>query len=124
MVQRHYTNDDLGIAEWGIIHSDQPAQDNKQWAAEYRQCCTNISMSGIVLAARIMEADSQSKTLWNHPALFDYHDRYMAVTAAVGTTPAWRYSVSGMNAIWASQPGWRSWDTFTTNMWDEYRDNY
>lgn len=119
-----YTPSDIGKVDWGIFHSIQPLEDNRAWSAIYRICCTNISMNGIVLAARIMNADSGSMTLWNHPALFDYQDRYMAVTAASDSTPPWRYSVSGINGIWGIYPGWRSWNNFSENMWDAYRGNY
>ena len=119
-----YNDAASNMAEWGIFHATNPYADNRAWSAEYRTCCTNISMTGNVLAARIMQSDSNAVTLWNHPALFDYQDRYMAVTAGEDINPSWRTLISGMDAIWASNTGWRSWDSFAKNMWDEYRDEY
>jgi len=126
-----YTASDIGLAEWGIFHSFDPYDDNKAWSAEYRTCCSAVSMNGIVLAARIMNADSGSMTLWNHPAIFDYQDRYMAVTADPGATPAWRTSVTAplwgsytINSVWGTNPGWRTWSKFAEVMWDTYRSSY
>ncbi len=119
-----YTSSDIGTAEWGIVHITDPYHDNKDWLAIYRQCCTAVAWQGFILAARIMETDAGAKTLWNHDALFDYQDRYMAVTADSGSNPEWRTLVSGMNVIWGTNTGWRSWDNFTENMWDEYRDDF
>lgn len=95
-----YQAADLGLPEWGIVHSDDPTADNKAWCAVYRQCCTANAWAGFVLAAQIMDA----KELWDHEALFDYQDRYMALEAPGDWT--------------------RCWDDFTEAMWDTYRKNY
>ena len=95
-----YQASDLGLPEWGIVHSSDPAADNKAWCAVYRECCTANAWAGFVLAAHIMDA----KELWDHDALFDYQDRYMALE-----TPG----------DWT-----RCWDDFTETMWDTYRDDY
>lgn len=102
-----YNTDDIGLAEWGINHGSDPYRDNKAWYAYYRQCCTAISWSGFLLAARFMEEGSRAMTMWNYTVLFYYQDRYMTVTSSTG-----------------SNPGWRSWDRFTENMWDTYRSSY
>ena len=44
------------------------------------------------------------KDLWNHDALFDYQDNYMAEQ----TQGDWK----------------RSWSDFAEEMWDTYRDDY
>jgi len=95
-----YTPADLGLAEWGISHSDEPVEDNRAWCAIYRQCCTATAWAGFVLAARLMDA----RSLWAHDALFDYQDRYMA------TEP--------------HASGFRCWDAFTEAMWDTYRGQF
>lgn len=102
-----YTKEDIGLAEWGINHASEPNHNNKAWNANYRQCCTALAWSGFILAAILMEDNAKARTLWNHDALFDYQDRYMSVTAS-----------DGLN------PGWRSLDKFTENMWDTYRSRY
>jgi hypothetical protein len=95
-----YQATDLGLPEWGIVHSDDPSADNKAWCAVYRECCTANAWAGFVLAAHIMDA----KDLWDHDALFDYQDRYMAREAPGDWT--------------------RCWDDFTETMWDTYRGDY
>ncbi len=98
--REEYQAADLNLPEWGIVHSDDSTADNKAWCAVYRECCTANAWAGFVLAAHIMDA----KQLWNHDALFDYQDRYMAL----------------------EKPGdWtRCWDDFTETMWDTYRSDY
>ncbi|MEM7235126.1 MAG: hypothetical protein AAF517_23310 [Planctomycetota bacterium] len=92
-----YTADDVGMAEWGITHSTRPHNDNKSWGTSYRQCCTAVSWSGWVLAARMMDA----LELWNHDALFDYQDRYMETEEGPGYP--------------------RASDSFLEESWDTYR---
>jgi len=92
-----YVASDLGLPEWGIRHSTAPYGDGNQWDTPYRDCCTATSWDGFVLSALIMNA----KTLWNHDALFDYQDRFMA-----------------------NEVNYRSWSVFTGDMWDAYRVNY
>jgi hypothetical protein len=92
-----YTTDDIGLPEWGIRHATGPNVSNAYWGTTYRQCCTAIAWAGFTLAARLMEA----KALWNHDALFDYVDRYMA-----------------------TEKDWRQWSALAIRMWDTYRVNY
>lgn len=100
VVGKAYLQADIGTPEWGIRHATDPAIDNNDWNASYRQCCTAHAWGGFVLAARIMGA----KSLWNHDALFDYQDRYMATEAP----DQWM----------------RSSDHWTEEMWDAYRVDY
>ncbi|HOO71364.1 MAG TPA: hypothetical protein PK926_06340 [Spirochaetota bacterium] len=98
-----YEAADIGLPEWGIVHSLRPEADNRGWITPYRQCCTAYSWAGFVLAAHIMDAVG----LWNHDALFDYQDRYMQVSSSAG-----------------AYPGWRCTSDFVENMWDLYRAGY
>lgn len=118
-----YTTDDIGMPEWGIRHANHPYEDNRDWLAVYRVVNAK-AWAGFVLAARIMETGSSARTLWNYPALFDYQDRYMAVTAELSNIPEWRTSVAGMDAIWGTHSGERQLYAFVSNMWDLYRDDY
>jgi hypothetical protein len=45
----------------------------EQLGEAYRRCCTSVSWVGEALAARMLGAQST----WNHPAFFDYVDRWM-----------------------------------------------
>jgi len=100
-----------GMPEWGIGHSTNPGIDNSDWNASYRRCCTALAWPGFVLAALIMDADTGSKALWNHDALFDYMDRYMAIEN--GEDDGW--------TVVNEATGWRSSSSFAANMWDAYR---
>lgn len=96
-----YGPDDTGLPEWGNQHFVDPSFDRKSWTSDpYRRCCTANVWHGFVLATRIMGL----REAWNHPALFDYVDRYMQIESA-GT--------------WT-----RSWDPFAERMWDRYRAAY
>lgn len=107
-----YTSGMIGMPEWGIRHANSPENSDSAWYAQYRDCCTAIAWNGFVMAAHIMDA----KTLWNHDALFDYQDRYMALTN--GGSDPFGYSVTEESS------GWRSSSDFTEEMWDTYRLNY
>jgi hypothetical protein len=73
---------------------------------------------GEALAARILHAEE----LWDHPAFFDYVDRWMTpddeellekLIADTGTE--W------YGAAWARQG--QAWDDFVNEMWATYRNN-
>ncbi len=95
-----YTQADLGLAEWGFSHVDWPSNDHQPWNFDsYRRCCTANAWIAAVLCTRVMGL----RSAWNHPALFDYFDRFAQ------TEPA----------------GWtRSWLPWTGLMWDLYRPSY
>lgn len=96
-----YGPDDVGLAEWGIQHVDDPSKDRKPWNADpYRRCCTANAWHGFVLAARIMGL----REAWGHEPLFDYVDRYLQIEAP----GAWT----------------RSWSPFAERMWDRHRASY
>ena len=67
-----YTKADIGTAEWGISHADNPKADNGAWEATYREV-NGAVIPAFALAARLMGL----KAAWNHDAFFDYCDRYM-----------------------------------------------
>lgn len=91
-----YESEDIGLPEWGIVHSTEPQNSNKFWDTAYRNV-SSPCWGGMVLAAHIMGM----KDIWNHDALFDYKDRYMQ--AAVER---------------------RQTDRFIEGMWDAYRADY
>ena len=96
-----YSEDMLGLAEWGIRHSTHPQFDNRDFNAIYRDVASP-TFHGTALAALLMDG---AKRLWNHDAYFDYTDRYMAATLPGGE--GYGYA--------------RTFSTFTANMWDTYR---
>jgi hypothetical protein len=96
-----YGPEDGGLPEWGNRHADDPSQDRKAWTADpYRRCCTANVWHGYVLAARIMGL----RDAWDHPALFDYVDRYMQIE---------------VKGHWM-----RGWNPFCERMWDRYRRDF
>ncbi len=98
-----YTSAHKDMPEWGMRHGQKPAQDLATWDAPYRVCCTANSHVGFVLAARIMGL----KSAWNHDAIFDYQDRYIAECRL------------------RKLAGWKiSWSGFNINMWDKYRSQF
>lgn len=127
-----YTPADIGMPEYGIRHSTNPLTDGNAWDVTYRNA-NGATWAGFILAARIMESTASARTLWNHPAIFEYVDRHMAVTAtsSVGTPP-WRYntysSYTGntqfIQDIWNTEAAYRSGNVFQANMWDTYRHQY
>jgi len=87
----------LGMPEFGHSHVHSPNLDVVGWTTNsYRLCCTANAWIGAVLCARIMGLVDE----WNHPALFDYTDRYVTIETS-GWTKAWS--------------GW------CEDMWDTYR---
>ena len=92
-----YTAADIGVAEYGFSHVHWPNSDSNAWATNsYRLCCTANAWIGGVLCARMMGVRDE----WNHPALFDYTDRFAQ------TEPS----------------GWtRSWSAWVGRMWDAHR---
>lgn len=107
-----YTSAMIGMPEWGIRHQDYPEMSDSAWYAIYRRCCNAMAWQGQLLSCVIMGA----KPLWNHNALFDYMDRYMAITN--GEPDPFGFSVQGVEA------GWRSNNTWLETMWDMYRKDY
>ena len=91
-----YEIEDIGLAEWGIVHSTEPENSNKFWDTAYRNV-SSPCWGGMILAAHIMGM----KDLWNHDALFDYKDRYMQTAVERRQT-----------------------DRFIERMWDAYRSDY
>ncbi|WP_319477602.1 hypothetical protein [Marispirochaeta aestuarii] len=108
-----YNSSLLGMPEWSIRAATEPQRGDASWGRMYRVCCTATAWSGFVLAARIMGVVD----LWDHDALFDYQDRYMALMN--GEPDPFGYTVN-------SQPtepfeDFRAWTDFEENMWDAYR---
>ena len=87
----------------------------------YRRCCTSSSWVASALAMRLMHAEEN----WDHPAFFDYVDRWMTEddTHIVETIDA-EFERRGFDRR-VKGGGTRAqgmvWDTFTIEMWEKYR---
>lgn len=98
IVAQNYLLTDLGMPEWGFNHQDQAYLDDKSWGAPYRDVAAPC-MVGHVLTAHLMQLEAA----WNHPALFDYYERFLTIAAAlIGDSP---------NLV----------HNFVHNMWSAYR---
>jgi hypothetical protein len=116
-----YTEEHVGMAEWGTSHIGRPELDDVRWlhsesfprgaskndlrtqGIKYRLCCTANTFWGELLAARIMGAVE----LWNHDALFDYQDRFYEKNLKLNVSD---YRMS--------------WQPFYYEMWRRYRPAY
>jgi hypothetical protein len=107
-----YTTAMIGMPEWGHRYSDNKAEIDSAWYANYRTIGVGTRyFSGTALAVMVMGA----KTLWNHDVTFDYTDRYMSI-AEDGTDP-FGYTVQ-------SQAAGNDATGFVGEMWDTYRMDY
>ena len=95
---QRYSSEDIGLAEWGIRHSNDPYQDNRHWGAYYRNVAGAPTVSN-ALAAILMGVEEE----WNNPALFDYYDRYYSIESP--------YASNGSNSI----------RLFARDMYEAYR---
>jgi hypothetical protein len=71
-----YSQQHVGMAEWGVRHRYEPIQDDSRWAdgSPYRFTVWP-AMSGVVVAVRLMGLQST----WNHPAIFQYNERFRSI---------------------------------------------
>ena len=104
-----YTTAMIDMPEWGIRHGNTPSFDNANWTANYRQCCTATAWGAMTTALILGEMQDA----WNHPAFFDYVERFMAITD--GNSDPFGYVVPD------EESGWRSIVTqFDADMYDTY----
>jgi hypothetical protein len=97
----NYDRSHDGLPEWGFSHTDSPERDDSRWDGnDYRRCCTANGWVGQALAARVLGLQQA----WNHPAFFDYVDRYMQVEHS----EAWH----------------RAWIGWHASLWDAWRKKY
>ena len=68
----NYTSGDIGMAEWGIRHDEQPEKDNNLWGSPYRDSA-NCPKTATAMAARVMGL----RATVNWEALFLYQDRHL-----------------------------------------------
>jgi len=100
---------------WGAYEHLPPSQWVSMLGESYRRCCTSISWVGEALAARIMRAEK----IWNHPAFFDYVDRWMAEDDTEAIEAIKEQTGQDYSADYARQR--QAWDPFVEEMWAKYR---
>lgn len=68
-----YEAADIGMPEWGIVHTENSGHDDKDWEAVYRK------VNGPVYSAMAVAIHAMGlEEAWNHKALLDYAGRYIA----------------------------------------------
>ena len=108
----------LPPASWPLLNG------NEQLGEGYRRCCTSTSWVGEALAIHLLGAER----LWNHPAFFDYVDRWMteddtqAVAqineqTGVAYTEGWQRQGETRYGLQGQIPQY----TFIDDMWKAYR---
>ncbi len=109
----------LQPSAWGIL-----TPPGEQLGEAYRRCCTSVSWVGEALAMRLMNAES----VWNHPAFFDYVDRWMTEDDTQAVAEIKAQSGFDYSANWERQGQTRYWlqgefpqYTFIDDMWKAYR---
>jgi hypothetical protein len=108
----------LQPAAWPLLNM------NEQLGEAYRRCCTSVSWVGEALAVRILGA----RALWNHPAFFDYVDRWMMEDDSQAVMQIKAQSGFDYSADWERQGQTRFWlqgefpeYTLIDDLWTAYR---
>jgi hypothetical protein len=106
------------------LYGTPPNQE--QLGEAYRRCCTSVSWVGEALTIHLMGAEN----VWNHPAFFDYVDRWMFEddTQAIAEIYTQTNGKFDYSADWDRQGQTRYWlqgefpqNTFIDDMWHAYR---
>jgi len=108
----------LQPANWPLING------NEQLGEAYRRCCTSVSWVGEALAMHLLHAES----LWNHPAFFDYVDRWMTEDDSQAVMDIKTQTGFDYSANWERQGQTQYWlqgefpqYSFIDDMWKAYR---
>jgi hypothetical protein len=110
--------EELQPSAWPLINP------NEQLGESYRRCCTSVSWVGEALLMHLIHAENT----WNHPAFFDYVDRWMVeddtqAVAQIKAQTGFDYSAAwerqGQTRVWLE--GQVSQPRFIDDMWSAYR---
>ena len=109
----HYGTD--GSGAYGPYEHLWPTQWVSDMNENYRRTSTTVGWIAEALAARLLGAVD----VWDHPAFFDYVDRWMA-EANDATFRQILLETRGLNyADWAWEG--QTWDPFVMDLWNRYR---
>lgn len=90
VAQTTYLTEDIGIYEWGIKHSTNPFQDNRNWETNYRTVTWGIS-GGAALAIHLCGGKAD---FGDNQAVFGYTERFHNYLGELGI-PWW-------DALWTA----------------------
>ena len=121
------SDSNIGFPEWGITAAHKPwvIGYTSTWDRPKYKYIAGCTYPGTSLAVLIMG----QKTLWNHPAFFDYCDQYMRMIEDIDEVwgvkddpgdPDWNYYNN--RAFWIT--GTYGIGTWTENLWLAYRNDY
>lgn len=105
-----YTSAMIGMPEYGKRMIYEPEWSESSWTSSYRQL-NNPTYTGQVLAMLAMGLRDE----WNNDALFDYVDRYMAISR--GNADPCGYTVPNERTDWMP-------NAFIVNAYDTHRATY
>ena len=91
---------------WGAYEHLPPSKWESMIGENYRRCCTSNAWVAQALAARIMHAEK----IWNHPAFFDYVDRWMEEDDSEDIKKIKQATGQDYSASWLRQG--QAWDPF------------
>jgi len=105
--------------EWQIL-----TPPGEQLGEAYRRCCTSTAWVGEALAVHILNAEN----VWDHPAFFDYVDRWMTEDDADAVARIKQQTGFDYTSNFLRQKQTVSWlrgqvtnPTFIDDMWNSYR---
>jgi len=108
----------LQPANWPIL-----TPPGEQLGEAYRRCCTSVSWVGEALAAYLVNG----RSTWNHPAFFDYVNRWMTEDDTQAVAEILAQSGYDYSANWERQGQTQYWldgevsqPTFIDDMWNAY----
>ena len=103
---------------WRPYEHLQPREWKSTLGEQYRRCCTSVAWVGQALTVRLLHAES----VWDHPAFFDYVDRWMYEPDKENREEIRRHfpDFRLTDDAWWSQQG-NTWEPFVKAMWDRYR---
>jgi hypothetical protein len=109
---------------WGPYEHLQPRDWPDTIGEDYRRCCTSQSWVGQALVMRLVRAEE----VWDHPAFFDYVDRWMREDDSAALEEILRQIKKDYTANWKRQrqtryflQGGHPKHRFIDEMWGAYR---
>lgn len=109
---------------WGGYEHLPPREWANDTGESYRRCCTSVAWVGQALALRLLRAEP----VWNHPAFFDYADRWMMEDDSQAVEEIFRQTGWDFRRDWARQgqtrfllEGGTANPDFIDDMWKAYR---
>jgi len=101
-----------------LSYEHLPPSEWKSMTGEgYRRCCTSIAWVGQALALHVLHLEDA----WNHPAFFDYVDRWMNEDDTEHIRIIKEARGRDYSAGYARQG--QAWDAYVNEMWAAYRND-